>query len=226
MRKATGLDWAGDPLDDTYAQQRIRNEPLVELTQIKGTSETHPDLSENDEWSAFEITPYRVGGMLPSKPQGSYVREALRHGLAFENRGVTNPYRFGFVAASDTHTGAISDDETNFFSKIGVLDSTPELRGSVPLPAWQAIPFKMLAPQQVEEIEGVSYTRTPVITFGASGIAAVWAEENTRDAIYDAFRRKETFATSGTRIRVRFFSGFGLGEAMLDSPDGDSPTLH
>ena len=212
------VDWAGNPMDDAYAEQRMRNEPLVEISQVKGTSETHPDLSENDEWSAFEITPYRVGGMLPSKPQGSYVREALRHGLAFENRGVTNPYRFGFVAASDTHTGAISDDETNFFSKIGVLDSTPELRGSVPLPAWQAIPFKMLAPQQVEEIESVNYTRTPVITFGASGIAAVWAEENTRDAIYDAFRRKETFATSGTRIRVRFFSGFGLGEAMLDSP--------
>jgi len=156
--------------------------------------------------------------MLPSQPEGSYVREALRQGLAFENRGVANPYRFGFVAASDTHTGAISDNEANFFAKIGVLDATPELRGSVPLPDWQSVPFKLLAPQQVEEVEGVSYTRTPVITFGASGIAGVWAEENTRDAIYDAFRRKETFATSGTRIRVRFFAGFGLEEDMLDSP--------
>jgi hypothetical protein len=212
------VDWAGNPMDDAYAEQRMRNEPLVEITQVKGTSETHPALSDNDEWAEFEIMPYRVGGMLPSKPQGSYVRQALRQGLAFESRGVQSPYRFGFVAASDTHTGAISDDESNFFSKIGVLDATPELRGSVPLPTWQAIPLKLLVPQQVEEVEGESYMRTPVTTFGAAGLAAVWAEENTREALYDAFRRKETFATSGTRIRVRFFSGFGLDGEMLQSP--------
>jgi hypothetical protein len=160
--------------------------------------------------------------MLPSEPDGSYVRQALRRGLAFEGAGVESPYRFGFVAASDTHTGAISDDESNFFSKIGVLDATPELRGSVPLPAWQAIPFGLLAPQQVEEVEGESYTRTPVLTFGASGVAGVWAEENTRDALYAAFRRKETFATSGPRIRVRFFAGYGLDEGLLEAPDAVS----
>ena len=213
------VDWAGNPMDDEYARQRMRNEPLVEITQVKGTSETHPSLSDNDEWAEFEITPYRVGGMLPSKPDGSYVRQALRRGLAFEEAGALSPYRFGFVAASDTHTGAISDDEANFFSKIGVLDATPELRGSVPLPSWQAIPFGILAPEQVEEVEGEAYTRTPVITFGASGLAAVWAEENTRESIYAAFRRKETFATSGPRIRVRFFAGYGLEADLLDAPD-------
>jgi len=213
------VDWAGNPMDDEYARQRMRNEPLVEITQVKGTSETHPSLSDNDEWAEFEITPYRVGGMLPSKPDGSYVRQALRRGLAFEEAGAVSPYRFGFVAASDTHTGAISDDEANFFSKIGVLDATPELRGSVPLASWQAIPFGILAPEQVEEVEGEAYTRTPVITFGASGLAAVWAEENTRESIYAAFRRKETFATSGPRIRVRFFAGYGLPADLLEGPD-------
>ena len=213
------VDWAGNPMDDAYASRRMRNEPLVEITQVKGTSETHPALSDNDEWAEFEIMPYRVGGMLPSKVDGSYVRQALRRGLAFEEAGVVSPYRFGFVGASDTHTGAISDDEANFFSKIGVLDATPELRGSVPLPAWQSIPFGLLAPEQVEEVGGESYTRTPVLTFGASGLAAVWAEENTRESIYAAFRRKETFATSGPRIRVRFFGGYGLEEELLEAPD-------
>ncbi len=213
------VDWAGNPMDDAYAMRRMRNEPLVEITQVKGTSETHPSLSDNDEWAEFEIMPYRVGGMLPSKVDGSYVRQALRRGLAFEEAGAVSPYRFGFVGASDTHTGAISDDEANFFSKIGVLDATPELRGSVPLPAWQSIPFGLVAPEQVEEVDGEAYTRTPVLTFGASGLAAVWAEENTRESIYAAFRRKETFATSGPRIRVRFFAGYGFEEGLLEAPD-------
>ncbi len=213
------VDWAGNPMDGAYAEQRMRNEPLVEITQVKGTSETHPSLSDNDEWAEFEITPYRVGGMLPSKPEGSYVRQALRRGLAFEAQGIPSPYRFGFVGASDTHTGAISDDEANFFSKIGLLDATPELRGSVPLPAWQAIPLAMAAPDQLEEVDGESYTRTPVTTFGAAGLAGVWAEENTRESLYQAFRRKETFATSGPRIRIRFFSGYDLAPELLSSSD-------
>jgi hypothetical protein len=216
------VDWAGNPLDDAYSKQRMRNEPLVELTQVKGTSETHPSLSDNDEWAEFEIMPYRVGGLLPSQADGSYARQALRRGLAMEEAGQVSPFRFGFVAASDTHTGAISDDEKNFFSKIGVLDATAELRGSVPVPAWQAMLLPILAPQQIEEVEGRNYARTPTTTFGASGIAGVWAEENTREAIYDAFRRKETFATSGPRIRVRFFSGYELGEELLTSPDAVS----
>ena len=86
------VDWAGDPIDDAYAEQRIRNEPLVEITQVKGTSETHPLLSTRDEWADFEIMPYRVATMLPSEPAGSYVRDALRRGLALESRGIANPY--------------------------------------------------------------------------------------------------------------------------------------
>ena len=210
------VDWAGNPMDDAYAEQRIRNEPLVEITQVKGTSETHPTLSDTDEWAGFEITPYRVATMLPSEPAGSYVRDALRRGLALERGGTINPYEFGVVGASDTHTGAVSDDESNFFSKLGMLDSTAELRGSVPMSFVQATLTRWIASDLAVEIEGRNYTNSATPTYGASGLAGVWAEENTRGAIYDAFRRKETFATSGPRIPVRFFAGVDFDASILD----------
>jgi len=212
------VDWAEDPMDDDYTTKRIRNEPLVEITQVKGTSETHPSLSETDEWADFELMEQRVGTTLFSKAQGGYVREALRNGLAFEESGIANPYKFGFVGASDTHTGATSDDESDYFAKIGLLDSTPELRGSVPLPWWLGVGARMFASDLVAEVDGETYFDGPGTNFGASGLAAVWAEENTRDSIYDAFRRKETFATSGPRIRVRLFAGYGWEDSILDDP--------
>ena len=113
------VDWAGDPLDDDYAKQRVRNEPIVEITQIKGTSETHPILSSRDEWASFEIMPYRVATTALSQPQGSYVREALLSGLALEQQGMTNPYQFGFIGSSDTHSAASQNVESNFVSKLG-----------------------------------------------------------------------------------------------------------
>ena len=213
------VDWAGDPMDDAYAEQRIRNEPLVEITQVKGTSETHPLLSTRDEWADFEIMPYRVATMLPSEPAGSYVRDALRRGLALESKGVANPYTFGFVGSSDTHTGAISDDESNFFSKVGLLDATPGLRGSVPLSLLPALGLRFAAPQMSKEVDGEPYLESATPTYGASGLAGVWAEENTREALYEAFRRKETFATSGPRIQLRFFAGYDFEEELLDAPD-------
>ncbi len=213
------VDWAGDPMDSAYGEQRIRNEPLVEMTQVKGTSETHPSLSPNDEWADFELMPFRVATMLPSDPPGSYVRDALLRGLKLESQGITNPYDFGFVAASDTHTGAISDDESNFFSKVGLLDATADRRGSVPMPWWQSTLSNLAGLDLVEEVEGRSYLKAATRTYGASGLAAVWAEENTREALYDAFRRKETYATSGTRIRLRFFGGHGFAADVLDSED-------
>lgn len=213
------VDWAGDPMDDAYGEQRIRNEPLVEITQVKGTSETHPSLSETDEWAGFEITPYRVATMLPSAAPGSYVRDALRRGLLLEAGSVRNPYEFGIVGASDTHTGAISDDESNFFSKLGILDSTADLRGSVPMGFIQATLTRFVASDLVTEVDGRPYMNSATPTYGASGLAGVWAESNTRASIYAAFRRKETFATSGPRIPVRFFAGFGLEESMLGASD-------
>ncbi|MFP8875577.1 MAG: DUF3604 domain-containing protein, partial [Myxococcota bacterium] len=165
------VDWAGDPMDDDYTLQRLRNEPLVEITQVKGTSETHPGLSDTDEWANFEIMPYRVATFLPSEPAGSYARDALRRGLGFEEAGIVNPYKFGFIGSSDTHTGATSDDESNFFSKLGLLDATPELRGSTPLPLWQSVLMRFMTPDQVGEVEGETYTRSPSPTFGAAGLA-------------------------------------------------------
>ncbi len=216
------VDWARNAMDDDYTKQRIRNEPLIELTQVKGTSETHPLLSPNDEWADFEIAPYRVATVLYSEPSGSYAREALLNGLVWQERGITNPYKFGFVAASDTHVAAMSDDESNFFMKVGLLDSTAELRGSVPL-SQETRDALGPAPGEggsdslltLKEVDGKEFVDGAQITFGASGFAAVWAEENTRDAIYNAFRRKETFATSGTRIKVRFFGSYDFDNALL-----------
>ena len=210
-------DWNGEPIDDAYAQQRMRNEPVVEITQVKGTSETHPSLSTRDEWADFEITPYRVATMKPSEPAGSYVRDALLRGLLIESGGVENPYNFGIMASSDTHTGAISDDESNFFSKLGLLDATPKMRGSVPMGFIESAALRFLAPGQLTTVEGEQYINAATPTYGASGLAAVWAEENTREAIFDALRRKETFATSGPRIRLRVFAGHDLPSNLLTS---------
>jgi len=213
------VDWAGSPFDDDYSRQRLRNEPLVEITQIKGTSDTHPLLSRNDEWADFEITPYRVATKLYSEPAGSYVRDAYLRGLQIEAGGVINPYKFGVIGSSDTHDAASSEDEKTFFSKAGLLDGTPERRGSIPTSFFNATVMKFLDPGMVTEVDGKDYLSSSSFEYwSASGLAGVWAEENTREAIYAALRRKETFATSGPRIKVRFFAGYDFAPDMLDNP--------
>ena len=219
--------WAGDPMTLEHNEKRMRNEPLVEITQVKGTSETHPALSMNDEWAGFEIDPYKAGGgpLTVAKPVGGYVRDAMKKGLALEAEGLGNPFRYGFIGSSDTHTGAGSYDETNFFSKVGLLDSTPVLRGSVPIGSEDLKTLQLSdADDSVFYVasDGRRYLSRNTSVYGASGLAAVWAEENTRESIYDAFRRKETFATSGPRIRVRFFAGHNLVSSMLETKDGIS----
>ncbi|MDB9918174.1 DUF3604 domain-containing protein [Pseudomonadales bacterium] len=223
------VDWAGNPLDDDYAKQRIRNEPIVEITQIKGTSETHPILSSRDEFAAFEIMPYRIATNALSKPQGSYVREALLNGLALEQQGMTNPYQFGFIGSSDTHSAASQNVESNFVSKLGLLSGTAEQRGSVPQAglagelSYQTIrALNMLRGGMSSRlrIDGDIYTGGATPTFGASGVAAAWAEENTRESLYSAFRRKEVYATSGPRMQIRLFAGYGFDESMLTQADG------
>ncbi len=215
-------DWAGDPMDEAYVARRARNEPLVEITQVKGTSDTHPALSTRDEWADFEIMAFKGGTLEPSMPEGSYVRDALKRGLALEVTGAGNPYKYGIIGSSDTHTGAGSYDETNFFSKIGVLDASAALRGSVPMPKAQADLYRSSESSIYEDASGRIYASGKPPTWGASGLAAVWAEENTRESIYDAFRRKETFATTGPRIRLRFFAGYELVSDMLERSDGIS----
>ena len=204
--------WAGEDLDLAWAERRLRNEPIVENTQVKGTSDTHPLLSPNDEWADFEIMPVRVAitNQQPSRPQGSYVREALGNGLLLEESLGLNPFQFGVIGSSDSHNAAGSFDEANYWSKTGVVDIEPYQRGSVPIPL----------SAQDGDAQTPQYSNEWSKYWGASGLAGVWAESNTRDAIFDAMRRKETFATSGPRIRVRFFAGTGLEATKLQADDG------
>jgi hypothetical protein len=194
----TLTDWSGNPLDSAYANQRMRNEPLIEITQVKGTSDTHPALSPNDEWADFEIMPFMVASQLASQPEGSYVREAYRNGITLQEQQGFNPFKFGVIGSSDTHNATYAGDEDDYWSKVGLRDSDGVKRGSVPL--------------NEPGDNGELYADTYYNTWSASGLAGVWAEENTREAIYDAFRRKETFGTSGPRIKARFFSGYDLPE--------------
>lgn len=226
------VDWSGTPFDNRYAEQRSRNEPIVEITQIKGTSETHPTLSTRDELAGFEITPYRVATGALSQVKGSYVREALLTGLSLEAQGTINPYQFGFIGSSDTHSAASQNDESAFSSKLGLLSSTAEQRGSIPqkgfegqLAYYGTKVFETFNPTPLGKslyvkINGDVYSGGASPTYGASGFAAAWAEENTRDAIYQAFRRKEVFATSGPRIRLRFFAGYDFEANMLSAANG------
>lgn len=195
------------PLSREYAEQRMRNEPIVEMSQVKGTSETHPLLSPNDEWANFELMTVKVATQIDSRPEGSYVREAYLNGLALEEADGFNPFRFGMIGASDTHNSAGSFEESAFFSKTGLLDATPQLRGSVPL--------------DKPDPDGSLYRKDSRNMWGASGLAGVWAKENTREAIFEAMRRKETFATSGPRIRVRVSAGFDLDANLLEE-DGSA----
>ena len=214
-------DYNGRPLDEAYTKQRALNEPLAEITQVKGTSETHPLLSKNDEWAAFEVKTALEGEKLISNLKGSYVRDAYLRGLTLSEQGFTNPFKFGLIGSSDTHVAGGSDNEEVFFSKVGLLDGTAELRGSIPFNRFYGTIAKLVKPEFLKEVDEKTYLAVSprLIHFSASGLAGVWAEENTREAIYDAFRRKETFATSGPRIKVRFFAGYDLENSDLDGPD-------
>ena len=200
-------DWAGEPIDAAYAEQRRRNEPLVEITQGKGTSETHPALSPNDEWADFEL--WRKNSMaygedgsisfVEGATTGAFARDALRAGLEIEREIAANPYLFGFIGASDGHNAAGSVEEDQHFGHTGMMDGTPAARGSLP----DGRQGQSEIPLELEMIE-----------WGSSGLTGVWAEENTRESIYAAFRRKEAFATSGPRIRVRFFAGYDYSDDL------------
>ncbi len=203
--------WNGQPVDREWAELRIRNESMAEITQVKGTSETHPLLSPNDEFAGFEIMEWYIGTATPiTKFDGGYVRKAMKDGLEIEAQVGVNPYKVGLIGASDSHNAAGSYEEDNFLSKVGIRDATPELRGSAP-PAGKD--WSNYRP-------GDNIARFS--TWGASGLTGVWAPENTREAIYEALRRKETYATSGPRIRVRFFAGYGIGGQPLTSDAGVS----
>ena len=215
----------GYPIDVAYSEKRMRNEPIVEITQVKGTSETHPLLSPDDEWADFEIMNKRIGSRPPtySMPQGGYVRDAYLRGLRLEWTRQGNPYKFGLIGSSDSHTGAGAYDENNYWSKVGLLDGTAQARGAVPLSAERVKMLREYAeeykqPLGISEEEQGTYTAPGFFDqWGASGLAVVWSENNTRDSIFAALKRKETFATTGTRMAVRFFAGYDMQSIDLNS---------
>jgi hypothetical protein len=237
------------PISAEYANNRMRWEPVVEMTQIKGDSETHPNLSPTDEFADYETYDHLIEvegteqkamftdsflGELSEQDRefvkkheiyiaraGDYARSALKRGLAIEARIGVNPYKFGQVGSTDSHTAMASAEEDNFHGKMA-LDSTPETKAKDIIPG------------------------TPGWDMGAAGLVAVWAEENTRESIFDAFRRKEVYATTGPRIQVRFFGGWKftsedgkasdlvdigyekgvtMGSDLTNAPEGKAPTF-
>jgi len=188
----------GTPFDADYIALRRKWEPIAEVTQIKGDSETHPALSPDDEFADFEEFPYYLQSTY-SKYEvkaGDYIRSALKRGLAMEQSFGQNPYQFGLIGSTDAHTGLATAEEDNFWGKMAT-DSIPENKNT-----------------QWDEDEPAPNGWA----FSASGLAAVWAEENTRQSILAAMKRRETYATSGPRIGLQFFAGAGLD--ALDLADG------
>jgi Protein of unknown function (DUF3604) len=192
----TEVDLHGRPIDRAYADDRMRNEPLIEISQTKGQSETHPLLSPNDEFANYNIWAFLLGdpeGRI-AHVVGSYARQALKDGLALQDVKGFNPYKFGFGAASDSHATAVPYRQDNYFGTLGATDSSIERRMS-----------------------GVLVGGMDVRTISTAGLTGVWAEENTRESIFNAMQRKETFAVSGPHIKLRFFAGWAYADS--ETPD-------
>jgi len=193
--------WNGKNLDKKYVTERNKWEPLYEATQIKGDGETHPFLSPDDEFADYET--WDIGNLDVSAAKtndmlaGEYAREALKRGLILEKKRGTNPYKFGMIGATDSHTSLATAEEDNFFGKhagyepkVGRLDHPFMKTDQGSIIGWQMV---------------------------ASGLAAVWATENTREAIFDAMQRKEVYATTGPRMSVRMFGGWDYTDQDLNS---------
>ena len=220
----------GEPLDGDYMKERIRWEPLYEVTQIKGDGETHPKLSPNDEFADYEswdlgnldLSVLKKDEML----QYEYGRSALMNGLKLAEKFGTNPYQFGMVGSTDSHTSLATADEDNFFGKHSGNEPNP---GRID--------------HAIAEFNG---KRVDGYMMASSGYAAVWATENTREALWDAMMRKEVYATTGPRMMVRFFGGWEfteedaesrlpaengytkgvpMGGELFKAPEGKSPTF-
>jgi Protein of unknown function (DUF3604) len=196
----TDVDSLGRPIDAAWAASRTRNERLIEIKQVKGTSETHPLLSPTDEFVNYELMSILLGlpetsGRIPHIV-GSYARQALKDGLTMQDVNGFNPYKFGFGAASDAHNSASPYRHDNFFGAHASTDGTIEQRMS-----------------------GHLFNGIDVRVESTGGLTGVWAEQNTRASLWDAMYRKETFGSSGPRIKVRFFGGWGYQDALLRDRD-------
>ncbi|SEF90818.1 DUF3604 domain-containing protein [Marinobacterium lutimaris] len=200
-------DRKGQPLTRAYAETRSRWEPVAEVTQIKGDGETHPRLSPDDEFADFErwdkgnltATAVKTDAMLPFE----YARSALKLGLEQEAKLGVNPFKFGMIGSTDAHTSLSAVEENNFWGKFSLFEPSAK-RGEI-------------AGYTVGK-QGKVYGLT-IDESVASGYAAVWATENTREALFDAIKRKETYATTGPRISVRFFGGWDFATDEVDYPD-------
>lgn len=222
--------FTGEPYDEAWAETRIRWEPLYEITQIKGDGETHPLLSPNDEFADYEtwdqgnldLSEFKTPEMLPFE----YARSGLGIGLQLKQKLGVNPYKFGFIGSTDSHTGLATAQEDNFFGKHSGAE-----------------PNAHRVDHPMAKVGDAEYTGWGMV---ASGLAAVWARENTREALFDAMMNKETYGTTGSRMMVRFFGGWNftpedalhrlpanvgynkgvpMGGDITSAPEGKSPTF-
>jgi hypothetical protein len=225
-------NFEGKEIDKSYVEQRAKWERLYEVTQAKGDSEAHPFLSPNDEFADFAT--WDEGNLDASAAkkeemlQYEYARQALKNGLALEGKLGTNPYKFGMIGSTDSHTGLSAIEEENFFGKTTPQEPSPE---------------RLHATFMNNKENGIKIMDWEV---ASSGLAVVWAEENTRTSIWDAMHRRETYATTGTRMVVRFFGGWEfdkldannrnlavagyakgvpMGGDLSKAPDGKAPTF-
>jgi hypothetical protein len=196
------------PIDRAYAERRMRWEPVYEVTQMKGDGEAHPRLSPKDKFADFYTWDKGSFGPEPKTPDmlpREYAREAYKRGLGYQAKLGVNPFKFGMIGSTDSHTGLSTAEENNYFGKIVALEPTSDqIRFNEPL---------------VGRFSEKASDKTFAWQTAAAGLAAVWARENTREAIWDAFVRKEVFATTGTRMRVRVFGGWQFKKGDLDRSD-------
>lgn len=191
-------DMSGKPLTQDYAERRMANEPLAEIIQGKGQSDTSPPLSPNDEFADFEMFRYLIGTDVKAKSAtGSYLRQAYGVGQELQAKLGVNPFKYGIEAGTDFHSGITSTEPSNYPGSHGNQDS--DLKTVI--------------------TATTSVSGEPPTGIGSGGLTGVWAEENTRESIFAAFKRKETFGTSGTRIKVRMFAGWNYPKEMTQRAD-------
>ena len=204
-------DFNGNPMTQEYAALRSRWEPLVETTQIKGDSESHPFLSPNDEFAGLGVTGWDLGNLPMSSLkkqemlQYEYSREALKNGLALEDQLGVNPFKFGMIGSTDAHTAMSTADSDNFAGKFTNMVNDKQ----------RALGFEEIGKDEGPGNDLIRYTWQ----YLASGYAAVWAENNTREALWDAMKRKEVYGTTGPRIQLRFFGGWDYKESDINAAD-------
>jgi len=183
----------GGPMDARYARRQQANEPLTEMIQTKGSSDTHPALSPNDEFANFELFTNMINVGQPSQIKYGYIRQGLVEGMILEDKLGSNPFKMGIVSGADSHSGYSNNEEFDFHGSHGALEDTPKKRLNPVVNASGEMPSHL----------------------SSAGATAVWAEENTRTAIFDAMKSKETYGTSGTLIRLRFFGGWDYSTNLV-----------